>query len=172
MGNKYMFDMDGTICQFYAHPECLEEMYSGTYFKYLTPYENVFIAIKMLIERGNDVGIISACVTESSKYEKQFWLHYNLPEIDPENILLCDVGLNKAEEYKKMGGNLGKTMLIDDYTRNLMQWKDSGGIAVKMRNELNGTNGTWKAHSFWYTDTPEKIVEYLESVMHVQAARF
>ena len=171
MANKFMFDLDGTTCQFYEHPECLEEMYSGTYFKYLTPYENLLIAIKMLIERGHEVGIISACVTESSKHEKQFWCHYNLPEINPENILLCDVGLNKAEEYVKQGGDLGKTMLIDDYTKNLNEWKDAGGIAVKFRNELNGTNGTWKGKSVRYTDTPEEIVEYLEAVMHLQASK-
>ena len=156
-----MFDMDGTNCQFYESKECLEEMYSGTYFKYLTPYGNVLIAVKMLIEMGYRVGIISACVTECSKEEKEFWLHYYLPEIDKKNILLCDVGKNKAEEYVKAGGDLSNTILVDDYTKNLDEWEAAGGIGVKARNELNGTNGTWQKHSFNYKDTPEEIAKYL-----------
>lgn len=161
MIKKVLFDMDGTIAQFYENKECLEEMYSGTYFKYLTPYGNVLMAAKMLIENGYEVGIISACVTEKSKEEKLFWLHYYLPEIKSENILFCDFGADKAKEYTAQGGELSHTILVDDYTKNLVEWETAGGISVKLRNELNGTNGTWRKRSINYKDSPEDIYHYL-----------
>ena len=34
--------------------------------------------------------------------------------------------------------------LIDDYTKNLIDWKQSGGTGIKFLNGINHTNKTWQ----------------------------
>lgn len=164
MAKKILFDMDGTLAMFYKNPACLECMYEEKYFKYLEPYTNVLIAAKMLIEQGYDVGVLSACVTPVSMDEKRFWMRYFLPEVKEENIVLCNVGENKSEVLTQRGYDTTQCILIDDYTKNCIQWEAGGGKAIKIINEINGKNGTWAGLRFNYEDYPEDIVEFIKGV--------
>ena len=163
MSKKILFDMDGTLAMFYKRPDCLECMWEPGYFKYLEPYTNVLISAKILMERGYEVGVLSACVTDTAKKEKLYWLKYMFPELST-NILLCNVGENKAEVAKKAGFDMKNCILVDDYTKNCQEWTAGGGTAIKIINEINGKNGTWTGHRFNYEDIPENIVQTITDI--------
>ena len=40
-------------------------------------------------------------------------------------------GENKSEQVRNMGYDLTKTILVDDYCKNLSDWIEAGGLAIK-----------------------------------------
>lgn len=162
--NKTLYvDMDGTLAMFYA-PEgnYLERMYEPDYFKFLFPYVKHIMGIKELIKKGIKVKIISACVTEMCKAEKDFWLDTFLPEIKPEDRLFCEIGVNKA---KVIPEPIESTVLIDDYSKNCLEWQAAGGMAIKFLNEINGKGEKWKGETIFWDDSPETMVNKILSIV-------
>lgn len=139
--SRLFIDLDGTVARFYdASPNYLEEMYEKGYFRNLQPYENMTEGIKLFMEQHKDVEVfaLSAKVNGEPPYceaEKQEWLDEYLPEIDREHRLFTEIGHNKAE-YIPNGISKGD-VLYDDYNKNLIDWENSGGVALKCHNNIN-----------------------------------
>lgn len=146
--NKTVFfiDMDGTIADFYHDPDCLTKMMEKGYFENL-PAMSFATAINDLALK-NEVYILSACVnTTFCETEKANWIEKNLPNILKSNMIFCSVGENKADIVKQRLGirKIRKHhVLIDDYTKNLLEWKDAGGTGIKKLNGMNNKSGNWK----------------------------
>jgi 5'(3')-deoxyribonucleotidase len=87
---------------------------------------------------GFNVYILSSCPnTPYSRVEKRAWLRKYMPYIDDKHIIFCDIGSNKAEIARKYaGGDLSKSVLVDDYKVNLQEWRLAGGIAMKKAREI------------------------------------
>lgn len=139
--SRLFIDLDGTVARFYdASPNYLEEMYEKGYFRNLQPYEKMTEGIKLFMEQHKDVEVftLSAKVNGEPPYceaEKQEWLDEYLPEIDREHRLFTEIGHNKAE-YIPNGISKGD-VLYDDYNKNLIDWENSGGVALKCHNNIN-----------------------------------
>lgn len=139
--SRLFIDLDGTISRFYdASPNYLEQMYEKGYFRNLQPYEEMTEGIKLFMEQHKDVEVftLSAKVNGEPPYceaEKQEWLDEYLPEIDREHRLFTEIGHNKAE-YIPNGISKGD-VLYDDYNKNLIDWENSGGVALKCHNNIN-----------------------------------
>ena len=139
--SRLFIDLDGTVARFYdASPNYLEEMYEKGYFRNLQPYEKMTEGIKLFMEQHKDVEVftLSAKVNGEPPYceaEKQEWLDEYLPEIDREHRLFTEIGRNKAE-YIPNGIN-NTDVLYDDYNKNLIDWENSGGVALKCHNNIN-----------------------------------
>lgn len=139
--SRLFIDLDGTVARFYdASPNYLEEMYEKGYFRNLQPYENMTEGIKLFMEQHKDVEVfaLSAKVNGEPPYceaEKQEWLDEYLPEIDREHRLFTEIGHNKAEYIPN--GISNTDVLYDDYNRNLIDWENSGGVALKCHNNIN-----------------------------------
>lgn len=139
--SRLFIDLDGTVARFYdASPNYLEEMYEKGYFRNLQPYEEMTEGIKLFMEQHKDVEVftLSAKVNGEPPYceaEKQEWLDEYLPEIDREHRLFTEIGHNKAE-YIPNGISKGD-VLYDDYNKNLIDWENSGGVALKCHNNIN-----------------------------------
>lgn len=139
--SRLFIDLDGTVARFYdASPNYLEEMYEKGYFRNLQPYEKMTEGIKLFMEQHKDVEVftLSAKVNGEPPYceaEKQEWLDEYLPEIDREHRLFTEIGNNKAE-YIPNGISKGD-VLYDDYNKNLIDWENSGGVALKCHNNIN-----------------------------------
>jgi len=73
------------------------------------------------------------------KAEKIEWLEEHFPFIPLDKIHLMEVGENKAEIIQSQGLTVSGTYLVDDYSKNLHQWAEYGGIPVKKR--FSGKNG-------------------------------
>lgn len=135
---KIFYDMDNTIALFShkANPDmALERMFEEGYFRNLPIMPNAMETLAGLQWEGHEVFILSACInTPYCKQEKQQWIENYLPFIPKSNIILCEVGQNKAEII----GNVENCILVDDYKKNLIEWKKAGGIPVKKRSSNKG----------------------------------
>jgi 5'(3')-deoxyribonucleotidase len=106
----------------------LEQMYEQGFFLNLKPF--MTDVPKQLMEMGHQVFILSAYVdTPYCRKEKKLWVAKHHPNIPATNIILIRAGRNKAD-YADVQGNI----LIDDYGKNLEEWRDGGGIPVKFSN--------------------------------------
>ena len=54
------------------------------------------------------LGILSAIFTNSGKRGKRYWLEQNCPEINSENVIICDSSFHKVQHAKP------NRLLIDD----------------------------------------------------------
>ena len=136
--SRLFIDLDGTVARFYdASPNYLEQK---GYFRNLQPYEEMTEGIKLFMEQHKDVEVfaLSAKVNGEPPYceaEKQEWLDEYLPEIDREHRLFTEIGHNKAEYIPN--GISNTDVLYDDYNKNLIDWENSGGVALKCHNNIN-----------------------------------
>ena len=145
------YDMDNTLALFSikgSEDEALEEMFEKGFFRNLPVLENAVIALKALQMMGFDVRILSACVDSPyCKAEKIEWLEEHFPFVPKEKIHLMEVGQNKAEIIQNQGLAVYGNYLVDDYSKNLHQWADYGGIPVKKRfSNKNGWENVVRNH--------------------------
>lgn len=168
-------DMDGTLCRFYEHALCLEKCREPGFFRALQPYENTVKAIRIIMEsvaKEKDnicVYILSSVYNIDAKEDKEYWLNRYLGEDIP--AYFPDVDMGKAEFVSTLAGDCGLTSddyLLDDYSKNLLDWSDSGGTAIKFRNELNGRgwNGyNFYGHTVYFDQTPDELAHDILTVM-------
>lgn len=136
---KIYYDMDNTLALFSIKGEegqALEQMFEEGYFANLPVMHMAITTLYTLMRDGHEVFILSACVNSPyCKNDKIKWLEKHFDFIPKENIILCEVGENKAEII----GNVENALLVDDYHKNLVEWEQAGGIAIKKRSsEKNG----------------------------------
>ncbi len=150
---RIFVDMDGVLAKF-NHVQSEEELYEKGYFANLEPLPTVVDGMKRYIKENpeKDIYILSAYLTESpyALQEKNEWLDRYLPEISSDHRIFCPCGKPKADYI--IGGIQKTDILIDDYTKNLTQWKAQGGIGVKLLNGINHTRGTWQGYSIDYRE--------------------
>lgn len=126
-------DMDGTLANFYKEENCLEMMYQEGFFRGLEPFPIVLAIQRLLLEYPEHLYILSACVGLNCKKEKRSWLREHLVDLLPDNIIFCEVGEDKSLFVESKS----KSVLVDDYSKNLLEWSVAGGIALKARNAIN-----------------------------------
>ena len=147
-------DMDGTLAEFIP-TTTLEELFEEGYFKNLKPHMTLVDAIKTIIAQTDiNVYILSAYLTDS-KYalkEKNEWLDKYLSEIPRSRRIFCPCGENKANYIP--GGIKPTSMMLSDYSYELLLWRESGGFGAKFMNGINGNNGTWEGVRFDYRTAP------------------
>lgn len=148
---RIFIDIDGTMSRFYDDARCLELMQMPGFFKTVKPYSNVVEAIKILIENGYDIYVCSSITrgnprvqwfinwkTNSEADEKHQWLLCHIPLLT-EKCIFCPAGTPKwiaVQEY--IGRELSKDdILLDDYSAHLRAWRENGGTAIKLVNDIN-----------------------------------
>lgn len=141
---RYFIDMDGTLAK-WNNVE-FEQLFEQNYYRNLKPNKDILNDVNRLIEQGEDIYILS-CVLPESQYaleEKKAWLKEYVPNLSEDKYIFVPYGKNKADYLKEHYSPItNKDYLIDDYTKNLVEWKEYGGIGVKYLNGINHTRGTW-----------------------------
>lgn len=141
MNRNIVFDMDGVLADFFAEPNNLERFENERgFFKNLKPIANNNKMVRDMIYMGFNVYIISASPNKQADKEKRQWLSKYIPNLKKENIIICRNGQNKADFMQ----DIENSILIDDYTQNLIQWKAKGGKTLKYINAINDKNGVHK----------------------------
>lgn len=163
---RLFVDMDGTLAEWRKisfDGFCSEEfstmsmqeklnkvLYSPGYFSSLKEYDHVVRAIDSLIDKSNgssiEVYVLSCCLPDkdgvSPRQQKNEWLDKHLPGIDQAHRIFVPDGESKTKYVP--GGIKAGDFLLDDYTKNLVEWESSGkGVGIKLLNEVNSTNGKW-----------------------------
>ena len=126
-----MFDADNTLYRFSTYGlenVSLRDMFSEGFFKNLPIFPEAPSVIKNLQKLGFNCGIISTAI--DSPYcvrEKKESFNYYFPMIDDKDIHILD---SKTPKWTAVE-SIADTILIDDYHKNLMDWYNVGGVAIK-----------------------------------------
>lgn len=142
---KIFLDMDGTLARFNVRNALQRFAIEKGFFKNLKAYKNIEV-INEMAKEGN-VYIISASPNLQADKDKMEWLKKYLPNIKIENIILCRVGENKAEVIKTQLDIIinNDTILLDDYTKNLTEWENAGGVGIKRLTTVSdNSRKLWK----------------------------
>lgn len=172
---RVFVDMDGTLAK-WSHVG-FQELFEEGYFYNLEPHQNFVDNIRALQkEPTKEVYILSAVLMESpfALAEKNLWLNRYLPEIDAEHRVFvpCTDKLDKTEFIP--GGLKKGDVLIDDYTKNLEQWRKAGGIGIKAMTEMNNTKGSWVNSGGSYIDincSLEELTTNLDMIKDITQGR-
>lgn len=143
--NKIFLDMDGTLARFNVRNALARFENEKGFFANLLAYKGIE-GINEMIKKEN-IYIISASPNVYADMDKKTWLKRYLPNLNNENILLCRNGQNKAKFIEnKLNIKIDQNCyLLDDYTRNLIEWEQAGGIGIKRITKVSdNSRKLWK----------------------------
>ena len=148
---KLFLDMDGTLAMFNSKKNALKRFDNEKgFFTSLKPFVNIDTINQLVDNNVVEVFIISASPNEQADFDKKQWINTYLPSVKPENICFCRLGQNKAQIIKEQL-NIdidNNCYLLDDYTKNLIEWNNSNGIGIKRLTSLaNNSRKIWKGLS-------------------------
>lgn len=148
---KLFLDMDGTLAMFNSKKNALKRFDNEKgFFAGLKPFVNIDTINQLVDNNVVEVFIISASPNEQADFDKKQWINTYLPSVKPENICFCRLGQNKAQIIKEQL-NIdidNNCYLLDDYTKNLIEWNNSNGIGIKRLTSLaNNSRKIWKGLS-------------------------
>jgi len=142
---KLFLDLDGTLARFNV-PNALNRFEKEIgFFLRLKPYKGVGAIDRLAMKES--VYVISASPNLSADIDKMKWVQKYLPNIPYHNIVICRVGENKASVIKrKLGFEITKEcFLLDDYTKNLIEWEKAGGKGIKrITSVADNSTKKWK----------------------------
>lgn len=142
---KIFLDLDGTLARFNVR-NALERFDKEVgFFSKLLAYKGIEIVNELA--KTNQLFIISASPNEQADIDKMIWLEKYLPNIKKENVTICRLGENKAKVIEnKYNITIDKTcFLLDDYTKNLVEWENVGGIGIKRITKVaDNSRKIWK----------------------------
>lgn len=136
--------MIGTLARFNVRNALNRFETEKGFFANLLAYKGIEI-INEMAKAGN-VYIISASPNKQADNDKMIWIEKYLNNVPMENRLICRCGENKAEYLKSKGLQIDKdSYLLDDYTKNLIEWESAGGVGIKRLTKVaDNSTGKWK----------------------------
>jgi len=154
--DKIIFvDMDGVLAQFQEEPNCVERFATEPlFFVGLKPIVHNLQAVRKLIASGKKVKVLSASPNANADRDKHYWLDFYLPELKREDRIIVRNSDSKAEYM----GDLGKCVLIDDYSGNLVPVALNGGTAIKVVNDYDNEIGTHTKYGIPYVKSLIQLV--------------
>lgn len=145
---KLFLDLDGTLAKFNSKKNALQRFDNEKgFFASLKPYKYIEEINKIATSGNVEVYIISATPNEQADLDKMTWIKTYLKDIKQENICFCRLNENKAKVINnKLNITIDKEcVLLDDYTKNLIEWNNLNGIGIKRLTSLaNNKSKKWK----------------------------
>lgn len=128
---RIFLDLDGTIAKFNVRNALERFDKEKGFFANLGAYKGVECVNQLALT--NEVYIISASPNEQADEDKMVWISKHLNNIKQENITICRIGENKANVIQKKYNIVinENCLLLDDYTKNLVEWETFGGKGIK-----------------------------------------
>lgn len=161
---RIFIDMDGTIADIHGEENWYERVKNEEdFFEKLNPFSNLIVALFLISMKypKEEVELFSLSAIDESfaKKAKDKWTDTQASFIDKANRIYTKCGESKADYV----GPLTKDdILLDDYTKNLLDWVDAGGTAIKVRNNINCSGKTWKGDIIYNQDSVSQIVQKLD----------
>lgn len=146
----YYLDLDGFIVQYELdayvgeNPKYLRK--NEHYFKNLKPDRKALELVDKLHEQcrytGDEMFILTSIAMNGAIFNEHFhdkitWVHEWLPYIDIDHILISVTSKRDAVEYIRNHQLTENDILIDDYNKNLQDWRKAGGTSIKYCNGIN-----------------------------------
>lgn len=98
--------------------------------------------------------------------DKKDWCRRYIDASPTKNYNMHFAGSNKRYIGEALSDNRKlsrKDILIDDYNKNLQEWENAGGTAVKYCNGINSPD-TWKGFCITENMTEDEIVNFLIAI--------
>ena len=160
--------MIGTLARFNVKNALQRFATEKGFFANLKAYKNIE-EINELAKGGN-VYIISASPNVQADEDKIEWVCKYLPNINLlTNVLICRCGDNKAEYLKSKGLTIdNESYLLDDYTKNLVEWESAGGVGIKRLTKVaDNSTGKWKGLAIGFLTRLRVILLHSPNGCHV-----
>ena len=145
---KLFLDLDGTLAKFNSKKNALQRFDNEKgFFATLKPYKYIEVINELACSGLIEVYVISATPNEQADKDKLIWIKKYLNQIKENNICFCRLNENKAKVIKdKLNITIDKECyLLDDYTKNLIEWKNLNGVGIKRLTSLaNNKSKKWK----------------------------
>ena len=142
---RIFVDLDGTLAKFNVKNALKRFDNEKGFFARLGAYKGIEEVNKLALT-GN-VYVISASPNVQADNDKMKWISKYLANVPQKNITLCRIGENKAEIIeKKYNLAINQTcLLLDDYTKNLIEWEKKGGKGIKrITSVADNSRRLWK----------------------------
>lgn len=145
MKQRIFIDMDGTLFKWNSSAT-IQTVATRGYFRDLPAETSVVNATKELMKNPNfDIFILtSVFIDDHSKQDKLDSLKRVFGSFPFEKVIFVPFGDSKKKVLEETLGICKDDVLIDDFSHNLREWH---GIAIKIYNNVNGTNNTWTGYS-------------------------
>lgn len=161
--NKLYFDMDGTLMQFV---DCKDGDWNlPGFFINQIPYWAMCAAVnKMAYEYPDNCFVLTATpATAEARLEKLAVCSVNIPNMRIGNIISSPLGQPKSSVFSD--GVKSNMILIDDFTRNILDWSRAGGTAAKCITPRNNHTHKWEGHFISAVDSPCAIYNTLRHLL-------
>ena len=143
-------DLDGTLAKFNSKRNCLKRFDNEIgFFANLKPYKYIEFVNELANNKNVNVYVISATPNDQADQDKLIWIRKYLNNIKEENICFSRIGENKAKVIKdKLNITIDNNcLLLDDYTKNLIEWQNLNGIGIKrITSKADNSRGLWKGY--------------------------
>ena len=141
-------DLDGTLAKFNSKRNALKRFDNEIgFFANLKPYKYIEFVNSLATKEGVNVYIISATPNEQADKDKLVWIKKYLNQINDKNICFCRLNENKAKVIKdKLNITIDNNcLLLDDYTKNLIEWQNLNGIGIKrITSKADNSTKKWQ----------------------------
>jgi hypothetical protein len=176
----FWIDMDGVLAQYHRKDyKCADPLFlhlGEHYFKYLEPIPKMVEAITKLDAECKKTGkakvviltgiyYVTDALLEEHIQDKIYWVQKHLPTIDIATQFMPAEGKKTTIAMLFKKSRLTEDdILVDDFNKNLVEWEDHDGLAVKF---LNGTNNskTFPGEKLPRRFTSDECLEYLLSMI-------
>ena len=141
-------DLDGTLAKFNSKRNALKRFDNEVgFFANLKPYKYIEVINTLATKENVNVYVISATPNEQADKDKLTWINKYLNKIPQQNICFSRLGENKAKVIKdKLNITIDNNcLLLDDYTKNLIEWENLNGIGIKrITSKADNSTKKWQ----------------------------
>ena len=145
---KLFLDLDGTLAKFNSKRNALKRFDNEIgFFANLKPYKYIEFVNQLATNENVNVYVISATPNEQADKDKLVWIRKYLNNIKEENICFSRLNENKAKVIKdKLNITIdNECILLDDYTKNLIEWTNLNGIGIKrITSKADNSTKKWQ----------------------------
>ena len=143
-------DLDGTLAKFNNKRNALKRFDNEIgFFANLKPYKYIEFVNELANSKEVNVYVISATPNDQADQDKLVWIEKYLNNVKKENICFSRIGENKAKVIKdKLNITIDNNcLLLDDYTKNLIEWQNLNGIGIKrITSKADNSRKLWKGY--------------------------
>ena len=156
---KIFLDLDGTLARFNVRNALERFDKEEGFFARLKAYKNIEVVNELA--KTNNLFIISASPNEQADKDKMIWIEKYLPNININNITICRIGENKAKIIQdKYNITINEQCyLLDDYTKNLIEWENFGGTGIKrLTTVADNSRKIWQGLVLKHLEELQRVV--------------
>lgn len=173
---NYYFDMDGVLAVYdrnaYIGQNPIWLQKNQHYFKNCKPDVKMLdLAYKIYMhccESDDNLYILTSLPVNGSIFNEQFhdkiqWIAKWMPYIDISHVLISVTSKRDAVEYINNHTLSVNDILIDDYNKNLTDWHNAGGTAIKYCNGINSPE-SFDGLKLFHNNTIDTMIDEIFSI--------